>query len=205
MVIPLVNLDSERGSGSYIPDLQNISKLTGNYISRNSGERSVGDSYHVSAIQRSSNFLLIYRNYKMTNFKLSAKIRTALMVTTLAVASMGAANFAHADVAGHSSWVGKQKSIDGAWQIEKRNGQTVIKFSDGFQTNRGPDLKLFLSKRDISKVNGNNAADGIFLSKLKNNQGAQEYVIPGDVNIDDYASLLIHCEQFSVLWGGTNI
>ena len=59
----------------------------------------------------------------MTNFKLSAKIRTALMVTTLAFASIGAANFAHADVAGHGSWVGKQKSIDGAWQIEKRNGQ----------------------------------------------------------------------------------
>jgi len=141
----------------------------------------------------------------MTNLQLTTKFRNALMITVLAFASIGAANFAHADVAGHGSWVGKQKSIDGAWQIENRNGQTVIRFSNNFQTNRGPDLKLFLSKRDISNVNGNNAADGIFLSKLKNNKGSQEYVIPGDININDYASLLIHCEQFSVLWGGTNI
>jgi len=141
----------------------------------------------------------------MTNLQLTTKFRNALMITVLAFASIGVANFAHADVAGHGSWIGKQKSIEGAWQIENRNGQTVIKFSNSFQTNRGPDLKLFLSKRDISKVNGKNAADGIFLSKLKSNKGSQEYVIPGDINLNDYASLLIYCEQFSVLWGGTNI
>ncbi len=141
----------------------------------------------------------------MTTSQPVTKIRNALMFAVLAFFSVGTANFAHAEIAGQGSWVGKQKSIDGAWQIEKRNGQTVIRFSDGFNTNRGPDLKLFLSKRDISNVNGNNAADGVFLSKLKNNQGFQEYVLPGNIDINDYASLLIHCESFSVLWGGTNI
>lgn len=141
----------------------------------------------------------------MTNLQPITRLRNALMFAVLAFFSVGAANFAHADIAGQGSWVGKQKSIEGAWQIENRNGQTVIRFSDGFQTNRGPDLKLFLSKRDISNVNGNNAADGVFLSRLKNNQGYQEYVLPDSININDYASLLIHCERFSVLWGGTNI
>lgn len=141
----------------------------------------------------------------MTTLQPVSKLRNALMFAVLAFFSVGAASFAHAGIAGHGSWVGKQKSINGAWQIENRNGQTVIKFSDNFQTNRGPDLKLFLSKRDISKVNGSNAADGVFLSKLKNNQGSQEYVLPKNININDYASLLIHCESFSVLWGGTNI
>lgn len=132
-------------------------------------------------------------------------LRNSLMFAVLAMFSVGTMNIANAAIAGQGSWVAKQKSIEGAWQIEKRNGQTVLRFSDGFQTNRGPDLKLFLSKRDISKVNGNNAADGVFLSKLKNNTGYQEYVIPNNIDINDYASLLIHCERFSVLWGGTNI
>ena len=141
----------------------------------------------------------------MTNLQPVTKLRNALMFAILAFFSVGAMNIASAAIAGQGAWVSKQKSIDGAWQIEKRNGQTVLRFSDGFQTNRGPDLKLFLSKRDISNVTGNNATDGVFLSKLKNNQGYQEYVIPNNINIDDYASLMIHCERFSVLWGGTNI
>jgi len=133
------------------------------------------------------------------------RLRNALMFAVLAFFSVGAMNFANAEIAGQGSWVAKQKTINGAWQIENRNGQTIIRFSDGFQTNRGPDLKLFLSKRDISEVNGNNAAEGVFLSKLKNNKGYQEYVLPNNININDYASLLIHCERFSVLWGGANI
>jgi len=141
----------------------------------------------------------------MTTFQPVTKLRNALMFAMIAFFSIGAVNFAHAGIAGQGSWISKQKTIDGAWQIENRNGQTVIRFSDGFQTNRGPDLKLFLSKRDISNVNGSNAADGVFLSKLKNNKGYQEYVLPANIDINDYASLLIHCEQFSVLWGGANI
>ena len=150
------------------------------------------------------NFTTLWKQ-AMTTFQPVTKLRNALMFSMLAFFSIGAVNFAHAGIAGQGSWISKQKSIDGAWQIEKRNGQTVIRFSDGFQTNRGPDLKLFLSKRDISNVNGSNAADGVFLSKLKNNKGYQEYVLPANIDINDYASLLIHCEQFSVLWGGANI
>jgi len=29
--------------------------------------------------------------------------------------------------------------------------------------------------------------------------------LPADIDINDYESLLIHCEAYSVFWGGANI
>lgn len=126
-----------------------------------------------------------------------------LLVVTLFFAIT---NTSHAMTNNEGSWVNKQYQINGAWEIENRDGQTVIKFKDGFKTKGGPDLKVFLSKKDIKDVNGKNATShGVFISKLKNKKGDQEYVLPANIDINDYASLLIHCEAFSVLWGGANI
>lgn len=132
-------------------------------------------------------------------------LRHTLLFALLAFFTVGAMNLAYAGVSSQGGWVSKQYQVNGAWQIEKRDGQTVIKFSDDFQTNNGPDLKLFLTKNDISSVTGSNASGGVLISKLKNVNGYQEYVVPGNININDYASLVILCEKFSVLWGGTNI
>jgi len=104
------------------------------------------------------------------------------------------------------SWTDKKYSVDGNWSIEKRGDQQVIVFDDSFNTKTGPDLKLFLSPASIDTVTGKNATEGsVLVSALKSNKGAQEYVIPADININDYQSLLIHCEQYSVLWGGTGL
>ena len=55
----------------------------------------------------------------------------------------------------------------------------------------------------MSQVTGKTATkDAILLSALENNSGAQEYVVPADVDISLFQSLLIHCEAYSVLWGG---
>ena len=132
-------------------------------------------------------------------------LRHTLLFALLAYFTIGGMNFSYAGVSSQGGWVSKQYQVNGAWQIEKRDGQTVIKFSDDFQTNNGPDLKLFLTKNDISRVTGSNASGGVLISKLKNVNGYQEYVVPGNININDYASLVILCEKFSVLWGGTNI
>ncbi len=133
-------------------------------------------------------------------------LRYALMFLVLAFFSSGTMHTAFAMGTSEGTWVNKQYKIKGAWEIENRNGQTVIKFKDGFKTKGGPDLKVFLSKKNISDVNGKNATtDSILISTLKNKKGDQEYVLPANIDINDYASLLIHCEAFSVLWGGTNI
>ncbi len=104
------------------------------------------------------------------------------------------------------TWVEKKYDIKGDWSIEQRGDQQVITFSDTFKTKKGPDLKIFLSKQSIKDVTGATATnDAVLVSVLKNNKGEQEFVIPAGIDVSDYESLLIHCEKFSVLWGGADL
>lgn len=100
----------------------------------------------------------------------------------------------------------KTFSLKGSVSIEQRGDQTVLVFSDNFRTKNGPDLKLFLSKNSVDQATGDNAtSDAVRLGVLKSNRGAQEYVLPEGVTLSDYASLLVHCEAYSKLWGGADL
>ena len=100
----------------------------------------------------------------------------------------------------------KTYSLKGGITVEQRGSQTVIVFSDDFRTRSGPDLKVFLSRNDVAGSTGTNATTGaVRLGVLKDNRGAQEYVLPEGVNIADFNSVLVHCEAFSKLWGGADI
>jgi len=100
-------------------------------------------------------------------------------------------------------FVKKKKSIKGSWSIVQENGQTIIRFADDFKTKNGPDLKIFLSPQTIQSVNGKTATTGsINLGVLKSTKGTQDYLVPAGVNLSDFNSVLIHCEAYSILWGG---
>lgn len=100
----------------------------------------------------------------------------------------------------------KTYALKGAVTVEQRGEQTVLVFSDDFRTKKGPDLKVFLSKNAVASATGANATtDAIRLGALTSNKGAQEYVLPAGVSLSDYASVLVHCEAFSKLWGGADI
>jgi len=141
----------------------------------------------------------------MSSFISLTNLRNTLLFALLAFFTVAAMNFAHAGISSQGAWVSKQYQVNGAWEVVKRDGQTFVRFSDDFQTKSGPDLKLFLTKNDISSVTGSNASSGVLISKLKNVNGYQEYVVPGNINIDDFKSMVILCEKFSVLWGGANL
>ena len=97
-------------------------------------------------------------------------------------------------------------SINGDWAIVNENGQRILRFSDDFKTKNGPDLKLFLSPKSVGDVTGKTATQGaVKLSVLRSNKGSQDYVIPADIDLSQYGSILIHCEAYSKLWGGANL
>jgi hypothetical protein len=97
----------------------------------------------------------------------------------------------------------KKYKIKGSWSLIQRDGQNIIKFSDDFKTKNGPDLKIFLSPQSIEQASGKTAVnDAINLGELKSNKGAQEYVIPAGTDLSLFNSVLVHCEAYSVLWGG---
>ncbi len=103
-------------------------------------------------------------------------------------------------------FVQKSKSLRGSYEIIQSGGQTIIRFADNFKTKSGPDLKVFLSPQTIDTAAGNNATDGaVLLGFVKSTKGTQDYILPQGVNLSDFGSVLIHCEAYSVLWGGGNI
>ena len=97
-------------------------------------------------------------------------------------------------------------NIKGDWEIVKENGQTIFRLSEDFKTKNGPDLKLFLSPKTVGNATGSTATqDAVRLGVLKSNKGGQDYIIPSNIDLSQYGSILIHCEAFSKLWGGANL
>ena len=135
---------------------------------------------------------------------LIAAITLGSMAVTGAVA-INAPAFAEATTTAATSgeFIKKKKSIKGGWEVIQRGDQTVIKFADDFRAKKGPDLKVFLSPQTVADVNGKTATDGsVLLGELISTKGGQEYILPEGVDINDYSSVLVHCEKFEVLWGG---
>ncbi|MEP6341800.1 MAG: DM13 domain-containing protein [Maricaulaceae bacterium] len=100
----------------------------------------------------------------------------------------------------------KSFKIKGSWTLTEVDGQQVIRFNDDFKTKNGPDLKLFLSKKTVDNLSKSPTFDApLSLGLLDSNKGQQEFVLPEGVNLDDYESILIHCEQYNKLWGGFDI
>jgi len=110
------------------------------------------------------------------------------------------------DYATSGDFVRKSKKLKGSWTVEEREGKTVIVFADDFRAAKGPDLKIFLSPKSVSDATGKNAVDGaINIGELKQTKGGQVYEVPAGINLADYGSVLVHCEAYSVLWGGGDL
>lgn len=133
------------------------------------------------------------------------KLSFAKLYSAIALCVLLSSSFAHAaDTTHQGQWTKKSFGISGGWSIEMRGDQNVLVLDKGFKTKNAPDLKIFLSSQKLGEANGGNATNNaILLSALKSNKGAQEYVIPASVDLNDFTTLLIHCEQYSKLWGGS--
>lgn len=130
----------------------------------------------------------------------------AITTATLAFAAEPAVSVAMVKTAQSGSFEKSTFKIQGDWQIVKENGQTIFRLSNDFQTKNGPDLKLFLSPKSVGNVTGSTAThDAIKLSVLRSHKGAQDYIIPANIDLSQYGSILIHCEAYSKLWGGANL
>ena len=138
---------------------------------------------------------------------MAVKIFLSTLATLFAFSAFNAPAYA-ADPAPNAeihNFVKKRYTIKGSWNIVKEDGKTVIQFNDDFKTNGGPDLKVFLHPASVDDVTDHTTKNGVKVGVLKSNSGAQSYIIPDNINVSDYKSVLIHCEAFSVLWGGFDI
>ncbi len=102
-----------------------------------------------------------------------------------------------------SLWQEKKHEITGLYQVVSNDGALTLHLGSDFKTKKGPDLKLALTTRAIADVTKKNALDGsLVLGLLKSEKGAQHFSIPKGTDLSKYRSLVIHCEKYTVLWGG---
>ncbi len=106
-------------------------------------------------------------------------------------------------VAGGDEWTRKSNRIRGGWEIARTEAGYELRIDDTFRTKDAPDLKFVLSPQTIRDADKRNALrGGHVIAPLRDHEGAQTYAIPATVDLSEYRSLLIHCEQYTVLWGG---
>ena len=80
------------------------------------------------------------------------------------------------------------------------NGESVLRFED-FEVTNGPDLHVLLSKSpNLDSSSEVRNAEYVDLGQLKGNIGNQNYLIPTDLDITEFNSVVIYCRPFHVLF-----
>ena len=94
-------------------------------------------------------------------------------------------------------------TFEGDWQIEKEGEKFFVVFSENFEAKKAPDLKIFLSKLPFKSIDGDNAADkdqAVLVKPLSAYEGSMKFEIPSTINVADFQSIIVHCEQYAKLW-----
>jgi len=90
--------------------------------------------------------------------------------------------------------MGRFRALDhpgrGRAEVVRSGGRTLVQLRD-FQTDAGPDLRLYLSTDD-------QASDFVDLGELKGNSGNQRYTVPSGTNVERFDTVLVWCRAFSV-------
>ena len=103
-------------------------------------------------------------------------------------------------------WTKKAAAIKGSWRIVEDNGRLYLELDEDFKTKKAPDLKVFLSPRPLSDLDGATAPQGAALiGALSSHKGKQRLAVPASIKLGDFRTLIIHCEKYDKLWGGANL
>lgn len=71
---------------------------------------------------------------------------------------------------------------------------------ENFEVTNGPDLFVYLTKKE-NPASSSEVKEGFLdLGRLKGNKGNQNYAIPSDVDLSEYNGVVIYCRAFSTLF-----
>lgn len=82
--------------------------------------------------------------------------------------------------------------------IEMPDGRRFLTLTR-FETDNGPDLRVYLSTPDADQGSSGSASED--LGALKGNVGDQQYEVPPSVNVTELSRALIWCRAFSAGFG----
>ena len=86
--------------------------------------------------------------------------------------------------------------------IGTRRGKRVLTLT-GFETDNGPDLRVYLSSPDADQ--GSPGSDYEDLGPLKGNKGDQQYAIPEGIDVKRLSKVVVWCRAFSVGFGAAEL
>ncbi len=92
---------------------------------------------------------------------------------------------------------GAEGEIKGTANIYLQAGKYQLELKD-FSVTNGPDLHVYLAKAIA-------ATNFIDLGKLKSTSGNEVYAIAGMPDFMEYKYVLIYCQQYSALFGQTQL
>ena len=98
------------------------------------------------------------------------------------------------------NFVNQEKRTTGKAKIVNVNGKRYLEFDRGFSTGNGPDVKVFLHRYSSVPLNIKEG-NYITLGRIKSFNGKQRYAIPNNVNLANYKSVGIWCEEFNATFG----
>lgn len=113
------------------------------------------------------------------------------------------------EVLAEGKFITHEHDTTGSVKILKYSNGTRILRIENLKTSNGPKLEVWLT--DAPVIEGLDGwrvfDDGKFinLGALKGNIGSQNYSIPSETNLDDYSSISIWCERFSVSFGAADL
>lgn len=107
------------------------------------------------------------------------------------------------------TFISHEHSTSGTVKIlELPDGSRVLRL-ENLETSDGPQLEVWLTDAPvIDGVDGWGVFDDgkyVSLGALKGNVGNQNYMIPDDVNLDDFSSVSIWCARFNVSFGAAEL
>jgi len=101
-------------------------------------------------------------------------------------------------------WQKKTYGASGSWKIVQDGGKRYIELSDDFKVPNAPDLKIFLSPLTASQAASKTATkNSVLVARLPRAKGASRVEIPAGVNLDDFQSVLIHCQKYTKLFAAS--
>ena len=145
-------------------------------------------------------------NSTPTSLRGSTVKNPLVLAAVIALVLLSAAGPSAEDVARSGTFTRQDYKIAGSWSIIEQDGKWHVRLSDDFKTKSAPDLKIFLSPADLDTLTGKTATrNSVLVAPLRSSKGGQSYELPDGVDVTRYRSIVIHCEQYSKLWGGGSL
>jgi hypothetical protein len=96
---------------------------------------------------------------------------------------------------------GIHKGEGAATLVRLPDGQTVLRLEDDFRVTNGPDLYVYLSGSAAPRTSAELHGTGAFeVGQLKGNVGGQNYVLPDDLDLTRFRSVVIYCRRFTTVF-----